>query len=100
MYCINQNINYICKVISNVAGTLNNKTMRTPKTIDSLKNKLESIKKLQTADKISKAFKESTELDFNFDFYGKWVYAGNDTIRIYVDGSYLFEVTYEKAILF
>ena len=70
------------------------------KTLKSLETKLKSLKSLNTAEKYLNKFKESTCLDFNFEFSGKNVYAGHDTVSIYVDSTEVFSITYDKAVLF
>jgi hypothetical protein len=72
------------------------------KSLSSLKTKLESVKKLTTAEKIVNQFRENTEIDFDFEFEfrGVNVYAGNDSIAIFVNGLKKFTVTYDKPIFF
>lgn len=70
------------------------------KSLKALKTKLESIKKLTTANKIATKFRETTDLEFDFSFDGVNVYAGNDSIAIFVNGKRKFKVTYDKPIFF
>ena len=70
------------------------------KSLSALKTKLESVKKLTTAEKIANEFRENTEIDFDFQFGGVNVYAGNDSIAIFVNGLKKFTVTYDKPIFF
>jgi hypothetical protein len=80
--------------------TFNNQNLTIMKSLSSLKTKLESVKKLTTAEKIVNEFRENTEIDFNFEFRGVNVYAGNDSIAIFVNGLEKFTVTYDKPIFF
>lgn len=70
------------------------------KSLKALKAKLESVKKLTTAANIATKFRESTDLEFDYSFYGVNVYAGNDSIEIIVNGLKRFTVTYDKPMFF
>ena len=70
------------------------------KSLKALKTKLESVKKLTTANKIVTKFRETTEIDFDFSFAGVNVWGGSDTIEIFVNGKRKFKVTYDKPIFY
>lgn len=68
------------------------------KSLKALKTKLESVKKLSTADKIANKFRDNTELDLHIYFDGVNVWNGSDTIEIWVNGRRKFRFTYDKPI--
>lgn len=71
------------------------------KTLKALKTKLQSVKKLKTAEKIAEKFREENgNIGLNYDFESVNCFCGVDTIRIYVDDKDKFAITYEKPVLY
>ena len=103
MYCKYQIINYICKVISNVAGTLNNKTMTTA---DSFffnsgyfyNKKLNQLTVFQHEDEICSSYENGKENEHE-KFLSCIVSMVHDKMQDFLD-VFDLEITREEAIAF